>query len=82
LGDLTYRPETEIRSRYNVNDSGDIYFIQSKYANYCKCVAIEYAEDSRREGVGFKQKKVLDAISKNHDPRKVNEIIKKYFEIA
>lgn len=82
LGDLTYRPESEIRRRYNINDSGDIYFISSKYANYCKDAAIEYSEDSRRETVGFKQKKVLDAISQHHAYAKVKEIVEKYFEIA
>jgi len=82
LGDLIYRPDNKIRSRYNINDSGDIYFIQSKYANYCKCIAVEYADDSRREAIGFKRKEVLNKISERHNRDTVKAIVEKYFEIA
>jgi hypothetical protein len=83
LGDLDPQYSTgSIRSRYNINDAGDLYFIQSNYANYCKNTAIEFAEDSRREAVGFKRKEVLDGITIHHDSGKVFKIVEKYFEIA
>jgi hypothetical protein len=83
LGDLDpdYCKE-ELRSRYNINDSGDIYFINSLYANRCMLEAFNYKEDSRRETVGFKRKDVLESISKHHNYDRVCEIVKKHFEIA
>lgn len=81
-GDLDYIKSDEIRRRYNINDSGDIYFIQSPYANYCMSVAIEYREDSIRESRGFQKKVITNAIEKHHNYNKVKEILEKYFEIA
>lgn len=81
-GDLDYIKDGEIRRRYNTNDSGDIYFIQSPYANYCMHEAIEFREDSIRESRGFQKKSITNAISEHHDYRKVKEIVGKYFEIA
>jgi hypothetical protein len=84
LGDFDpkYCKQDEIRSRYNINDRGDIYFIQSEYRNYCKDVANEYYETSLRESRGYQRKAVKEALSKNHDYRKVKEIVEKHFEIA
>jgi hypothetical protein len=82
LGDLTYHKDDKIYPRYNVNDAGDIYFINTKYANYCKDVAFEYAETSRRETVGYKPKALIDDISTHHNYNKVKEILEKHFEIA
>lgn len=81
-GDLVYGNPDEIRARYNINDSGDIYFIQSQYANYCKDVAIEYRMDTLRESRGFQRKVVTEAINEHHNYRVVKEIVGKYFEIA
>jgi hypothetical protein len=83
LGDLD--PEYtsgEIRGRYNINDSGDIYFLQSNYANYLMGESWEYKEHSRRESRGYQNKKVTEAISQHHDYNRVKDIVKKYFEIA
>lgn len=85
LGDL--EPEysgkdKEMRSRYNINDAGDICFINAGYANYCMGEAFKYKEDSRRESVGFKKKIVIEAIRDHHNDNKIFEIVKKYFEIA
>lgn len=84
LGDLDpeYSEGKEIRSRYNVNDSGDIYFIQVGYANRAMHVGFEYEETSRREARGFKSKKVQDAIAEHHNYKMVQEIVEKHFEIA
>jgi hypothetical protein len=84
LGDLDpkFCKPDEIKPRYNINDRGDIYFIQSEYANYCKDVAIEYHEHSLRESKGYQRKAVTEAISKYHDYLKFKEIVERYFEIA
>jgi hypothetical protein len=82
LGDLDYIKDDEVRRRYNINDSGDIYFIQSPYVNYCMHEVINYHEDSLRERRGFQKKAITNAISDRHDYRKVKEIVEKYFEIA
>lgn len=81
-GDLDYIKGNEIRRRYNVNDSGDIYFIQSKYANYCMSVAMDYREDSIRESKGYQKKAITNDITDYHNYQKVKEIVEKYFEIA
>jgi hypothetical protein len=83
LGDLD--PEyckQEIRARYNINDSGDIYFINSKFANYCMWTSWEYKECSRREAAGFKKKDVLRDIREHHNYDKIHGIVEKYFKIA
>ncbi|PWW37364.1 MULTISPECIES: hypothetical protein [Paenibacillus] len=84
LGDLDpkYSDGREIRSRYNVNDSGDIYFIQTVYANRAMEFGIEYNETSIRESRGFKSKKIQEAIYNHHSYKTVFEIVKKHFEIA
>jgi hypothetical protein len=82
LGDFDYIKDNEIRRRYNINDSGDIYFLQSSYANYCMDEAIGYREDSLRESRGFQKKAITNAIDEHHNYRKVKEIVEKYFEIA
>lgn len=83
IGDLDPKYVTkEIRQRYNINDRGDIYFIQSDYANYCKDIAMGYKEDSLREGKGRQPKKITDLISEHHNFQKVKELVEKYFEIV
>jgi hypothetical protein len=81
-GDLDYIKDGEIRRRYNVNDSGDIYFIQSPYANYLMHEAIEFHESSLRESKGFQRKAITNSIDEHHNYKKVKEIVEKYFEIA
>jgi len=86
LGDLEYVHDilksSEIRSRYNINDSGDIYFLQSDSEQRCKDMAAEYHEISRRESRGFKSKAVKTAIAEHHDRTKVYDIVQKHFDIA
>ena len=83
LGDLDekYCGE-ELRCRYNINDEGDIYFINAGYASRLMRESWEYKEDSRRESAGFKKKEVTQAISEHHDYRKIYEIVEKHFTIA
>ena len=82
LGDLDYIKDSKIRRRYNINDSGDIYFLQSDYANYCKDEALEYKEMSSRESKGYQKKAITNQINEHHSYHKVKEILEKYFEIA
>jgi hypothetical protein len=81
-GDLTYYPVDKIASRSNVNDQGDIYFVNSKYANYCKCEAEEYLETTIRESRGYIKVEIKDSISEHHYYDRVKRIVEKYFEIA
>ncbi|WP_135552068.1 hypothetical protein [Paenibacillus cymbidii] len=83
LGDLD--PEWSsgnIRGRYNINDTGDIYFIQGNYANRLMEESWEFRDTSKRESRGFQSKQVMQDISKNHDRTKVRAIVEKHFEIA
>jgi hypothetical protein len=81
IGDLEYATD-KIRPRYNVNDQGDIYFIQSDYANYLMDVTHDYVRDSIRESRGYQSKEVTGQISKHHFSKDVTAIVKKYFELA
>ncbi|MDP4143212.1 MAG: hypothetical protein Q8936_01840 [Bacillota bacterium] len=85
LGDLDpkYCGDTsELRPRYNINDAGDIYFINACYVNKCMWDSWEYREATRRESAGFKKKSVLNDISQHHNYEKVQEIVEKHFEIV
>ena len=82
FGDLTSRNDDVMRSRYNVNDYGDIYFLNSMYANHLMEEAIKYHEQSMRESKGYQKKAVLEHISNHHNQWRVKEILEKYFEIV
>lgn len=82
FGDLAYFDQEVFSSRYNINDQGDIYFINACYANYLIGEAIEYYEQSRRESAGFKKKTAKEAILKHHNGLEVKKILRKYFEIV
>ena len=75
--------EGKIRFRYNVNDEGDIYFINSKFANRLKDFAVEYGVQSYKEAHrGYIAKRILEKVSIHHNFDKVYEIVNKYFEIV
>lgn len=83
LGDLDPKYSSdELRYRYNINDAGDIYFINFNYANRCMHEAFEYKEVSRRENMGYQKKQKVEDIAKHHNYRKVSEIVQKHFKIA
>lgn len=82
FGDITYRDTPEIYSRYNVNDCGDIYFINSPYANYCMKEAARYNEESLRASRGYKRNVITEQIYEHHSYEVVKKIVEKYFEIA
>jgi len=82
LGDLVYNPTAEIRSRYNINDYGDIYFINGQYANRLMEEAGNYYVDCYRECRSYVKKELERRIYEHHNGRNVTEILKKYFEIV
>lgn len=82
LGDLDPKYSNgELRSRYNINDAGDIYFINSPYANYCMSVACDYTRDSLRESKGYIKKAITEEIDNHHSYKKVKEVVQNHFEI-
>ena len=82
FGDLKYFKESDIAPRYNINDQGDIYFLNAVYANYLMGESIEYYDCSRRGSAGFKKKVDKEAIRNHHNGSRVMGIVKKYFDIA
>lgn len=83
LGDLDEKYcSDELRSRYNVNDEGDIYFINGNYTNYLMHEGFHYYEYTRKESVGYKRKTVIEDIAKHHNYNNISEIVKKHFKIA
>ena len=82
IGDLDCKHrQGKLYSRYNVNDSGDIYFINKQSINGCMHEAFGYKEDSRRESVGYKKKVVQEAIYEHHDFNTIRDIVVKHFTI-
>lgn len=82
-GDPFYYKETDkIYRRYNVNSYGDIYFINTVYANKAQEEIQAMIYQTTYERQGFKKKSVLEEIRKNHRYEDVAQIVKKYFEIA
>ena len=80
--DPFYGDLTQIRSRYNVNANGDIYFINSCYVNNLQGVIQRSISDTSYGRQGFKKKSVLNDIEKNHNYNEIFKIIEKHFEIA
>jgi len=83
LGDLS--PEycgVNLRPRYNINDAGDIYFINYVLATRCMNEAFDYRESSRRQASGFQKKSISESIAAHHKYGVVEKIVKKYFKVA
>lgn len=81
-GDIGYLEGKEIRYRYNVNDAGDIYIINSDYINNLLGVAEEYRLKTYRETRQYIKKNILKEVSEFHDYDKIRKIVEKYFELA
>ncbi|PEI73452.1 hypothetical protein CN646_07600 [Bacillus wiedmannii] len=82
LGDLTYFEDDTIRSRYNINDQGDIYFIQGESIQRLMRDILYYQEESIRQGRGRIKKAVLNDIAEHHQLSEVTKIVEKYFEVS
>ena len=84
-GDIDYQLENghkEIRRRYNINDSGDIYLLNSDSANYLAGETRSYQRDSIRESKGYQKKSLLNEIGEHHDYSVISNIVKNHFELA
>lgn len=81
-GDLTFGDNTKVRWRYNINDSGDIYFLSEVYANKAMSDATRYILDSYKESRRYVKKLIQESIAKHHDYKTVKSIVEKYFEIV
>lgn len=77
-----YEKQEEPRFRYNVNDSGDIYFLNFRNASSALYDMKKYFEEEKRASQGYKRKAVLEEISKYHSENKIFEIVKSIYEIA
>ncbi len=82
FGDLTYKSDVEISGRYNVNDYGDIYFINTHTVDRCTYWVKHYLADSIRQSKGYKKKALLAEIEEHHNFNQVHQILMKYFELA
>lgn len=81
FGDIIYLNNSYISSRYNINDSGDIYIINSdSIDSLCQIVCnynIEYYKRSR----GYIRKQILEDVSNHHQYDAVRKIVNRYFDI-
>lgn len=80
--DPWYSANHEIRSRYNVNSHGDIYYLNTFFVNRTQELIQKDIRDSNYGRQGFKKKQVLEDVRKNHNYSTIFEIIKKHFKIA
>lgn len=82
LGDLIYFKDPEIKARYNINDAGDIYFIQGNSINHLFGEMEYYKKYSVMESKGYIKKAIVQAIENHHDVSIISEIVKKHFVLA
>ena len=81
IGDLEYiRKDDILRYRYNINDVGDLYFINYKYANAALGDCEQYFEKARNKG--YVRKSMQERIDTIHKDIDIYNIIKRHFEIA
>lgn len=76
------KKEKEPCFRYNVNDYGDIYFLNFVSVNDALDAAKKYFDYERTESLGYKRKSIQEEISKYHNKDKILEIIESIYEIA
>ncbi|MGG5461479.1 hypothetical protein [Clostridium sp. B9] len=81
-GDPFYFKQEEPRFRYNVNDAGDIYFLNFTSINHALDTVKKYFDDERRGSQGYKSKAILEELSMCHNKDKILEIIESIYEIA
>lgn len=83
VGDCFYYEEQEEpRFRYNVNDCGDIYFLNFRNISSALYDMKKYFEEEKKASQGYKRKVVLEEIFKYHNKDKIFEIVKSIYEIA
>ncbi|HAT4182238.1 hypothetical protein ACV3W4_07450 [Clostridium perfringens] len=77
-----YEQEKEPHFRYNVNDAGDIYFLNFTTISYAVEAIKKYFDEERRAGQGYKKKSITEDIFKYHNKDIIREIIEKIYELA
>lgn len=82
LGDLTYWKKNTIRSSYNVNAAGDIYFRNCDTLEQAKEIVQGWDKQAKSVKGTFRRKGMSEAIRKHHNVKKIKAIIEKYFEIV
>lgn len=80
-GDFGYRKTDEIFPRYNVNDEGDIYIINSCSIANLMDWAKRYFLDSYKESRPYIRKNILKEIEEHHDFDKISSIVEKHFNV-
>jgi hypothetical protein len=82
LGDLEWYKDEEVHKRYNYNGAeGDVYIINSKTI---LSLIKDFKRFNRQEVEGikvFSDREVWEHLYEKHDYKKVESIVKKYFEI-
>lgn len=82
FGDIGYHSsEDTICRRYNVNDAGDIYFINSNSINELMGVAEDYFLTSYKESRPYQRKEITHNIYQHHKFDEVQKIVEQYFNI-
>lgn len=82
LGDLTYWKKKTIRSSYNVNAAGDIYFRNCDTLERANEIVQEWDIQAKSKKGVFRRKCMSEAIRKHHNVKKIKAIIEKHFEIV
>lgn len=83
LGDLDYKYKNNtIKQRYNINDYGDIYFINHNTIQNLIHDVNEYNKKCIELSKGYKRKIVQENIFNHHNYDRIKEIVQKYFDIV
>lgn len=81
-GDMQGKHYSGANRRYNVNDSGDIYFIPLSSLSKRGLHEIKtYWEDSYKGHQGFKSNEQTNSIYEHHDYAIISEMVMKYFTV-
>ncbi|MDT8901139.1 hypothetical protein [Anaeroselena agilis] len=81
-GDLDYYKDSKIRRRYNVNDQGDIYFINHTLLDDCLSDSNYYRDESKKASRGYTRVLIKERIYEHHNYGTVKALVQKHFEIA
>lgn len=82
LGDLTYHKKKTIRAKYNINANGDIYFRNKDTIEEARSTVEMWQKEAKESRRAFRRKGMSEAIRKHHNPKKIEALVSKYFEIV
>lgn len=81
FGDIIYLNSDHVSIRYNINDDGDIYIINSVSVANLLPIYRQYALESYKQSRKYIRNQVIEDIGEHHNYEKVFDIVDKYFEI-